>query len=90
MTADELREELATGLRYMSSEERAKFVTELYAMDIMSRRHVRRLLGISDEDYLKTGKSEYWYDELRYRFNRLSDEFLSRKYMEQMKDSGEY
>ena len=76
-------------LRYMSSEERAEFAVELYEMDLIDRKYARELLGISEEEYLRRTMFGAWYTALEERFESLSDEFLSSKYMEMVKEYGD-
>ena len=73
----------------MSSEERAEFAVELYEMDIIDRKYARELLGISEEEYLQRTMFGAWYTALEERFESLSDEFLSAKLMDIMKEYGE-
>ena len=89
MATNKLREELIEKLRCMSSEERAEFAVELYEMDIIDRKYARELLGISEEDYLQRTLFGAWYTALEERFESLSDEFLSSKYMEMVKEYGD-
>ena len=74
----------------MSSEERAEFAVELYEMDIIDRKYARELLGISEEEYLQRTMFGAWYTALEERFDSLSEEFLSAKLMDIMKEYGEY
>lgn len=89
MATNKLREELIEKLRCMSSEERAEFAVELYEMDLIDRKYARELLGISEEEYLQRTKFGAWYTALEERFESLSDEFLSSKYMEMVKEYGD-
>ena len=89
MATNKLREELIEKLRCMSSEERAEFAVELYEMDLIDRKYARELLGISEEDYLQRTLFGAWYTALEERFESLSDEFLSSKYMEMVKEYGD-
>lgn len=89
MTTDKLREALMERLRFMSLEERAEFAVELYGMDLIDRKHARELLGISEDEYLRRTLFGAWYTALDERFDSLSDEFLSSKYMEMVKEYGE-
>lgn len=89
MATNKLREELIEKLRCMSSEERAEFAVELYEMDIIDRKYARELLGISEEEYLQRTMFGAWYTALEERFESLSDEFLSSKYMEMVKEYGD-
>ena len=88
MATNKLREELIEKLRCMSSEERAEFAVELYEMDLIDRKYARELLGISEEEYLQRTKFGAWYTALEERFESLSDDFLSSKYMEMVKEYG--
>ena len=88
MATNKLREELIEKLRCMSSEERAEFAVELYEMDIIDRKYARELLGISEEEYLQRTMFGAWYTALEERFESLSDDFLSSKYMEMVKEYG--
>ena len=89
MATNKLREELIEKLRCMSSEERAEFAVELYEMDLIDRKYARELLGISEEDYLQRTIFGAWYTALEERFESLSDDFLSSKYMEMVKEYGD-
>ena len=89
METNKLREEFIEKLRCMSSEERAEFAVELYEMDIIDRKYARELLGISEEEYLQRTMFGAWYTALEERFESLSDEFLSSKYMEMVKEYGD-
>ena len=89
MATNKLREELIEKLRCMSSEERAEFAVELYEMDLIDRKYARELLGISEEDYLQRTLFGAWYTALEERFESLSDEFLSSKYMEMVNEYGD-
>ena len=89
MATNKLREELIEKLRCMSSEERAEFAVELYEMDLIDREYARELLGISEEEYLQRTMFGAWYTALEERFESLSDEFLSLKYMEMVKEYGD-
>ena len=89
MATNKLREELIEKLRCMSSEERAEFAVELYEMDLIDRKYARELLGISEEEYLHRTMFGAWYTALEERFEFLSDEFLSSKYMEMVKEYGD-
>ena len=89
MATNKLREELIEKLRCMSSEVRAEFAVELYEMDLIDRKYARELLGISEEEYLHRTKFGAWYTALEERFESLSDEFLSSKYMEMVKEYGD-
>ena len=89
MATNKLREELIEKLRCMSSEERAEFAVELYEMDIIDRKYARELLGISEEEYLQRTMFGAWYTALEERFESLSDDFLSSKYMEMVKEYGD-
>ena len=88
MATNKLREELIEKLRCMSSEERAEFAVELYEMDLIDRKYARELLGISEEEYLQRTIFGAWYTALEERFESLSDDFLSSKYMEMVKEYG--
>ena len=89
MATNKLREELIEKLRCMSSEVRAEFAVELYEMDLIDRKYARELLGISEEDYLQRTIFGAWYTALEERFESLSDDFLSSKYMEMVKEYGD-
>ena len=89
MATNKLREELIEKLRCMSSEERAEFAVELYEMDLIDRKYGRELLGISEEEYLQRTMFGAWYTAVEERFESLSDEFLSSKYMEMVKEYGD-
>lgn len=89
MATNKLREELIEKLRCMSSEERAEFAVELYEMDLIDRKYARELLGISEEEYLQRTMFGAWYTALEERFESLSDDFLSSKYMEMVKEYGD-
>ena len=89
MATNKLREELIETLRCMSSEERAEFAVELYEMDLIDRKYARELLGISEEEYLQRTMFGAWYTALEERFESLSDEFLSSKYTEMVKEYGD-
>ena len=89
MATNKLREELIEKLRCMSSEERAEFAVELYEMDLIDRKYARELQGISEEEYLQRTMFGAWYTALEERFESLSDEFLSSKYMEMVKEYGD-
>ena len=89
MATNKLREELIEKLRCMSSEERAEFAVELYKMDLIDRKYARELLGISEEEYLQRTMFGAWYTALEERFESLSDDFLSSKYMEMVKEYGD-
>ena len=89
MATNKLREELIEKLRCMSSEVRAEFAVELYEMDLIDRKYARELLGISEEEYLQRTMFGAWYTALEERFESLSDEFLSSKYMEMVKGYGD-
>ena len=89
MATNKLREELIEKLRCMSSEVRAEFAVELYEMDLIDRKYARELLGISEEEYLQRTMFGAWYTALEERFESLSDEFLSSKYMEMVKEYGD-
>ena len=88
MATNKLREELIEKLRCMSSEERAEFAVELYEMDLIDRKYARELLGISEEENLQRTMFGAWYTALEERFESLSDDFLSSKYMEMVKEYG--
>ena len=89
MATNKLREELIEKLRCMSSEVRAEFAVELYEMDLIDRKYARELLGINEEDYLQRTIFGAWYTALEERFESLSDDFLSSKYMEMVKEYGD-
>ena len=89
MATNKLREELIEKLRCMSSEVRAEFAVELYEMDLIDRKYARELLGISEEEYLQRTMFGAWYTALEERFESLSDDFLSSKYMEMVKEYGD-
>ena len=89
MATNKLREELIEKLRCMSSEVRAEFAVELYEMDLIDRKYARELLGISEEEYLQRTILGAWYTALEERFESLSDDFLSSKYMEMVKEYGD-
>ena len=89
MATNKLREELIEKLRCMSSEVRAEFAVELYEMDLIDRKYARELLVISEEEYLQRTKFGAWYTALEERFESLSDDFLSSKYMEMVKEYGD-
>ena len=89
MATNKLREELIEKLRCMSSEERAAFALELYEMDLIDRKYARELLGINEEEYLQRTMFGAWYTALEERFESLSDDFLSSKYMEMVKEYGD-
>ena len=89
MATNKLREELIEKLRCMSSEVRAEFAVELYEMDLIDRKYARELLGISEEEYLQRTIFGAWYTALEERFESLSDDFLSSKYMEMVKEYGD-
>ena len=89
MATNKLREELIEKLRCMSSEERAEFAVELYEMDLIDRKYARELLGISEEEYLQRTMFGAWYTAVEERVESLSDEFLSSKYMEMVKEYGD-
>lgn len=89
METNKLREEFIEKLRCMSSEERAEFALELYEMDLIDRKYARELLGISEEEYLQRTMFGAWYTALEERFESLSDDFLSSKYMEMVKEYGD-
>ena len=89
MATNKLREELIEKLRCMSSEVRAEFAVELYEMDLIDRKYARELLGISEEEYLQRTMFGAWYTAVEERFESLSDEFLSSKYMEMVKEYGD-
>ena len=89
MATNKLREELIEKLRCMSSEERAEFAVELYEMDLIDRKYARELLGISEEENLQRTMFGAWYTALEERFESLSDDFLSSKYMEMVKEYGD-
>ena len=74
----------------MGAEERAEFVCELYGMDIIDRKKFRELLGISEDEFLKRTMFGTWLTALEEKFDSLSDEFLSAKLMDIMKEYGEY
>ena len=74
----------------MTSGERAEFAVELYEMDLIDRKYARELLGISEEEYLQRTMFGAWYTALEERFDSLSEEFLSAKLMDIMKEYGEY
>ena len=59
-------------------------------MDLIDRKYARELLGISEEEYLQRTMFGAWYTALEERFESLSDEFLSAKLMDIMKEYGEY
>ena len=89
MATNKLREGLIEKLRCMSSEERAEFAVELYEMDLIDRKYARELLGINEEEYLQRTMFGAWYTAVEERFESLSDEFLSSKYMEMVKEYGD-
>ena len=89
METNKLREEFIEKLRCMSSEVRAEFAVELYEMDLIDRKYARELLGISEEEYLQRTMFGAWYTALEERFESLSDDFLSSKYMEMVKEYGD-
>ena len=89
MATNKLREELIEKLRCMSSEVRAEFAVELYEMDLIDRKYARELLGISEEEYVQRTMFGAWYTALEERFESLSDDFLSSKYMEMVKEYGD-
>ena len=89
MTAEEARTEMISRIRMMTSGERAEFAVELYEMDLVDRKYARELLGISEEEYLQRTMFGAWYTALEERFESLSDEFLSSKYMEMVKEYGD-
>ena len=74
----------------MGAEERAEFVCELYGMDIIDRKKFREMLGISEDEFLKRTMFGMWLTVLEEQFDSLSDEFLSAKLMDIMKEYGEY
>lgn len=90
MTTEEARNEMISRIRMMTSGERAEFAVELYEMDLIDRKYARELLGISEEEYLQRTMFGAWYTALEERFNSLSEEFLSEKLMDIMKEYGEY
>ena len=90
MTTEEARNEMISRIRMMTSGERAEFAIELYEMDLIDRKYARELLGISEEEYLQRTMFGAWYTALEERFNSLSEEFLSAKLMDIMKEYGEY
>ena len=90
MTAEEARNEMISRIRMMTSGERAEFAVELYEMDFIDRKYARELLGISEEEYLQRTMFGAWYTALEERFDSLSEEFLSAKLMDIMKEYGEY
>lgn len=90
MTTEEARNEMISRIRMMTSGERAEFAVELYEMDLIDRKYARELLGISEEEYLQRTMFGAWYTALEERFNSLSEEFLSAKLMDIMKEYGEY
>ena len=90
MTAEEARNEMISRIRMMTSGERAEFAVELYEMDLVDRKYARELLGISEEEYLQRTMFGAWYTALEERFDSLSEEFLSAKLMDIMKEYGEY
>ena len=90
MTTEEVKNRLVSRLRMMGAEERAEFVCELYGMDIIDRKKARELLGISEDEYLKRTMFGTWLTALEEQFDSLSDEFLSSKLMDLMKEYGEY
>ena len=59
-------------------------------MDLIDRKYARELLGISEEEYLQRTMFGAWYTALEERFDSLSEEFLSAKLMDIMKEYGEY
>ena len=90
MPAEEARNEMISRIRMMTSGERAEVAVELYEMDLIDRKYARELLGISEEEYLQRTMFGAWYTALEERFNSLSEEFLSAKLMDIMKEYGEY
>ena len=90
MTAEEARNEMISRIRMMTSGERAEFAVELYEMDLIDRKYARELLGINEEEYLQRTMFGAWYTALEERFDSLSEEFLSAKLMDIMKEYGEY
>lgn len=88
MTTEELKNELVTRLRFMDSEDRAECISELYGMDIIDRKRARELLGIDEQDFIKRVIFETGYPALEERFESLSDDFLSRKIMEEQIEYG--
>ena len=90
MTAEEARNEMISRIRMMTSGERAECAVELYEMNLIDRKYARELLGISEEEYLQRTMFGAWYTALEERFDSLSEEFLSAKLMDIMKEYGEY
>lgn len=88
MTTEELKNELVTRLRFMDSKDRAECISELYGMDIIDRKRARELLGIDEQDFIKRVIFETGYPALEERFESLSDDFLSRKIMEEQIEYG--
>lgn len=90
MTTEELKNMLTEKFRLMSVDERAEAACKLYGMEIIDREDARKLLGIDEEEYLERAMFGAWYSALEDRFESLSDEFLSGKHMEIVKENGEY
>lgn len=90
ITTDEVKNILVSRVRLMGAEERAEFVCELYGMDIIDRKKFREMLGISEDEFLKRTMFGTWLTALDEQFDSLSDEFLSAKLMDIMKEYGEY
>ena len=88
MTTDEIKNELVTRLKFMDSKERAECISELYGMDIIDRKRARELLGIDEQDFIKRVIFETGYPALEERFESLSDDFLSKKLMDEYKEYG--
>jgi len=88
MTSDELKNEIITRLRFMNQEERAECISELYGMDIIDRKRARELMGIDELVFQKRVIFDTGYPALEERFESLSDDFLSRKILEEHKEYG--
>lgn len=89
ISIDVIKNELATRLRFMDSQERVECISELYGMDIIDRKRAREIIGIDEQDYLKRVIFDTGYPALEERFESLPDDFLSRKIMEENKEYGE-
>lgn len=90
MTTGDVKKMIMSKLHLMDAAERADFILELYTMDLVDREDARRLLGISEDEYLERAMFGAWFTTLEERFEELPDELISRKHMEIVKEYGEY
>lgn len=89
MNVEDLICRMAENTSKMTPDERTEAVLSLYTMDLIDRRKARELLGIDEMAYIERALFGSWLPCLEKRFDSLSDEFLSSKVVEQLKEYGE-